>query len=122
MALSKTKSQAVAAKLFQKAKDGDLIVSCKFELLGEYDPILETNAASITETIDCIREGYSEMSLNNDNVQRGDYKLLAQYLDFTKLDPRTDGVKLTINGKITTIAHAELDAADAVYTIHVKAG
>lgn len=122
MALSKTKFQAVAAKLFQKAKAGDLVIQCKFELFGEYDPILETNAASITETIDCIREDYSEMSLNNDNIQRGDYKLLAQHVSFTKLDPRTDGVKLTINGKSTTIAHAELDAADAVYTIHVKAG
>jgi len=122
MALSKTKFQSVAAKLFQKASDGDLIISCVFELLGDYDPVLETNAASITETIDCIREEYSEMSRNNDNIQRGDYKLLAQYVDFTKLDPRTDGVKLTINDKVTTIAHAELDAADAVYTIHVKAG
>ena len=121
MALSKTKFQAVAAKLFQKASDGDLIVSCKFELLGDYDPVLETSTASISETINCIREEYNEMSMNGQNVQRGDYKLLAQYVDFTKLDPRTDGVNLTINGKSTTIAHAELDAADAVYTIHVKA-
>lgn len=121
MALSKTKFQDVAAKLFQKASDGDLVIPCVFESLGEYDPITETNAASVSETIDCIREEYNEMSMSGQNVQRGDYKLLAQYTDFTKLDPRIDGVKLTINGKSTTIAYAELDAADAVYTIHVKA-
>jgi len=122
MALSKTKFQDVAAKLFQKASDGDLIVSCKLELLGDYDPVTETSTASISETINCIREEYSEMSINSDNIQRGDYKLLVPYASLGGFDPRTDGVKLTINGKITTIAHAGLDEADAVYTIHVKAG
>lgn len=119
MSLSKEKFKTSAAKLFKKAKDGGLIVSCTFELLGDYDP-LTGQSASVSQTIDCIREDYTEYQTDGVNVQRDDFKLLAQFDDFTSLSPRADGVKVTVNGLNCTIEHVDLDAADAVYTIQVR--
>jgi len=121
MALTKSKFQSVAEKLFAKAKAGNLTVSCSFELLGDYDPVLETNAASITQSIDCIREDYDAKAKDGLIVQRDDFKLLAEFVSFTKLSPRTDGVIVTVDGKKCVIVHVDLDAASAVYTLQVRA-
>ncbi len=122
MALSKTKFKASAVKLFAKAKAGGLTTSCTFELLGEYDPVLETNATSVTDTVDCIREDYTDAQKDGTIIQRSDFKLLAQFDSFTKLSPRTDGVVVTVDGVRCTIVNGMLDAADAVYTLQVRGG
>lgn len=121
MALSKANFQAVATKLFAKAKSGDLLVSGAFKLLGAYDPVTETSAASVNQTIDCIREEFAANEKGVGSIQRDDFKLLARHSDFTLLTPRIDGVKVTVIGLNCSIVSAGLDAADAVYTIHVRA-
>jgi hypothetical protein len=99
----------------------DFRQTCVFELLGSYDPVTETNAASATNTIKCIRLEFNAMQKNNSVIQRDDFMLLAEFDKFTNLSPRTDGVIVTIQGVANSIVSTELDPANAVYTIHVRA-
>ena len=120
MALSKEKFKGVAAKLFQKAEDGNLTIECEFELLGAYNPVSETNSPSVLETVTCIREEFTIKAKDGTLVQCNDFKLLAQYDDFTLLSPRTDSVTVTVDGVRCAIVDAPLDAANAVYEIQVR--
>lgn len=99
----------------------DFRVSCAFELLGDYDPVTESNAAPLSDTILCIREEFKAYQIDGQIVQVNDFKILAEFDNFTSLSPRTDGVLVTVNGLSCSIISAPLDAADAVYTIHMRA-
>ena len=99
----------------------DFRVDCIFELLGAYDPVTETNAAPVTQTIKCIRQEFNAEQKNGSNVQSDDFKILAEFDKFTLLSPRVDGLIVTVNLLSNTIVSADLDAANAVYTIHLRA-
>lgn len=123
MTLSKAKFQSVADKLFTKASDGDLVVSATFKEQGVYDPINETTTGDISETIaTCIREEFDAHQINNDSIQRDDFKLLVRVSSFSKLLPRADKTKVTVGGLSCSIKSAPKDTADAVYTLHLRAG
>lgn len=123
MALSKTKFQVVADKLFAKASDGGLVVSATFKELGAWDPISETTTGDISETITtCIREEFDAYQINNDSIQRDDFKLLVRVSSFSKLLPRIDKTKVTVNSLSCSIINLMKDTADAVYTLHLRAG
>ena len=119
MPLNKTKFKAVASKLFTQARNGGLTINCTFELLGDYSPSTG-QAASVSQAIECIREDYTEYQTDGVNVQRDDFKLLAEVDSFTLLSPRTDGVKVNVNGVSCVIKHVDTDTADAVHTIQVR--
>ena len=94
---------------------------CTFELLGDYNPVTETNSASTSQTVLCIRQEFNANQKDGNIVQRQDFKILAEFDKFTLLSPRTDGVLVTINGLSNSIVSSTLDAANAVYTIHLRA-
>lgn len=122
MALSKTKFKSVADKLFTKAEQGGLTVSAAFTELGEYNPVTQTQTADKSQTIsNCMREEFNAYEKGGDGVQRDDFKLMVQYNSFSALTPQTDVTSVVVDGLTCGIMSVDLDAADAVYILHLRA-
>jgi hypothetical protein len=120
MALSRAKFKQVGNRLMQKAKDGNLTVSCVFSVAGTYDPITATYGAGSSETVQCVREEFKQAEVDNQAIMVGDYKLLALIDDFSAIVPKPDNVSLTVGGVAARIIDVRKDAADAIYTIQAR--
>lgn len=120
MALSKAKFKATANKIFSKAKSGNLTESATFRLAGSIDPITEEETGSYTETVQAIIESYNKKEIDGQQIQANDLKMLILADDFTGIDPRVDGMTVSVNGSTLTIMGAEIDTAKAVWTVQVR--
>jgi hypothetical protein len=120
MALSQAKFISVADKLFAKAKAGNLTKSAIFSLPGAYNALADTIGTPQTKTVDVIIETFSSREIDGQLIQANDKKLLARNNEFTTFTPRTDGTSVSINGSSLVIVGAELDPAEAVWTIQVR--
>jgi hypothetical protein len=90
-----------------------------FSQLGNYNPITETYDTT-TEQVNCMREEYNASQFGNDLVQVGDFKLLARVDAFSLIDPRTDNVKVDVDGQECQVIRAEKDPADAMWTVQLR--
>lgn len=123
MALNKQKFKDSADKIFNKAEQGGLTISCDFDVAGQYDVITNTQLPATSETITtCIREEFKAHEVDGDNVKRDDFKLLVRFVSFATVNPKASGALVTVSGVKCSIMNTELDAADAVYTIHCRQG
>lgn len=126
MATTKAEFQAVAAELFND-EFADFAPARTFTKPGSggtYDPVTETTTGgtpAVNESIPCIREDYRASQYDGVQIQVGDFKLLAQVSSFVAITPRTDGVTVDVDGVTCQIVSAEKDAADAVWTMQVRA-
>lgn len=118
MPTTKQEFKDVASELF--AEFSDFAPLRTFKRVGSYDPLTGT-VSSVMESIPAIREDYRDTQFNGLSVMVGDFKLLAQASSFNTLSPRTDGVTVDVDGVECQIVSAEKDAADAVWTIQVRA-
>jgi len=120
VALSKAKFQAVADRLFAKAKAGDITKVAVFTLPGTFDPLTEVQQPSYSEVVDVIIESYKANEVDGQLIQANDAKLLVRNNQFMAISPRTDGMTLTINSASLVIVSADIDPANAVWTIQVR--
>lgn len=120
MALSKAKFKSVAKKLFDKAKSGSLTKSATFRLAGTIDPITEEETGSYSETVQAIVEAYNGREVDGEMIQANDLKLLVLDDDLTGITPRSDGMTLSVDGSQLTIVKADIDTAEAVWTIQIR--
>ena len=120
MALSQAKFISTADKLFAKAKAGNLTRVAVFSLPGDYDPLTDIIGDPYSETVDAIIEKYNKREIDGQLVQSNDLKLLVRNSQLMAIDPRTDGMTLSINGSSLTIIDADIDPANAVWTIQVR--
>jgi len=126
MPTTKAEFQAVAAELFNEefADFAPKRAFTKPASGGTYDPVTETitgGTPAVTEQIPCIREDYRAGQYDGVQIQIGDFKLLAQVSSFDAITPRTDGVTVDVDGVACQVITAEKDAADAVWTMQVRA-
>lgn len=120
MALTQTKFKSVAAKLFAKAKAGNLTASVVFSKAGGTDPVTGATTAGVSDTVDVIREDYQSNETDGTLVKQGDYKLLAEFDSFVNLAPRTSGITAVVDGVSVRLMDAQTDAADAVWTLQMR--
>lgn len=126
MPTTKAEFQDVASELFtdEFADFAPLRDFTKPASGGTYDPVTETTTGGnppVTESIPCIREDYNASQYDGVQIQIGDFKLLAQVSSFDAITPRTDGVTVDVDGTECQIVSAQKDAADAVWTMQVRA-
>lgn len=89
---------------------------------GVYDPITgETTGGTPAHasTAPAIRQDYEAQEVDGQAVQRNDFKLLVRKATLNT-DPRADSVTVSFGGRQCRIINAELDAADAVWTLQVR--
>lgn len=120
MALTQTKFKSVAAKLFAKAKAGNLTQSVTFSTQGGTDPVTGATTAGVSDTVDVVREDYKSNEIDGSIVMQGDFKLLAEFDSFVNLDPRNSGITATVDGVDVRLMDAQKDAADAVWTLQMR--
>jgi hypothetical protein len=111
--------QGVASDI--KTTFADFFLPRVFSLPGSFDPITETETGGATETVDAMREEYEAGQIDGQAIQSKDFKLLALANDFDTINPKTDGLTVSVDGTECQVIHAEKDAADAVWTIQVRA-
>lgn len=119
MALSSDKFKGVASKLFGKAKLGGLTESLTLEKPGAIDPITGASSAGASQTVDAIREMYKSNEVG-ELVKQGDYKLLVEAAKLTAINPREDGINATLNGATIRLVNADIDTANAVWTLQMR--
>lgn len=120
MALTQTKFKSTAAKLFAKAKAGNLTASVVFSKAGGTDPVTGQTTTGASATVDVIREDYQSNEIDGTLVKKGDYKLLAEFDSFVNLDPRESGITAVVDGVSVRLMDAQKDAADAVWTLQMR--
>lgn len=117
--------QQVAADLFGVFADFAKLRSfSKPGSIGTLDPntgIVSGGGAEVIESVPTIREDYNAQEVDNQAIQRNDFKLLVQANSFTNISPRTDSVRVDVDGASCRIINAEIDAAEAVWTLQVRA-
>lgn len=111
--------QNVAADI--KTTFADFFVPRVFTLPGSFDPITEQETGGVTETVDAMRDKYDARQVDGAAIQVKDFKLLAMVNDFIAINPKTDGLKVNVDGVECQVIDAEKDPADAVWTIQVRA-
>lgn len=120
MALNQAEFQATADEIFADAIDGNITKPATFSLPGFYDPITDTQKTPYSETVDAIVESYNSGQIDGQLIQQNDKMILVRNSQFKAINPRTDGMTLTINGSELVIVSAELDPADVVWTVQVR--
>jgi len=120
MALTQTKFKSVAAKLFAKAKAGNLTQLVTFATQGGTDPVTGATTAGASDTVDVVREDYQANEIDGSIVMQGDFKLLAEFDSFVNLDPRSSGITATVDGVDVRLMDAQKDAADAAWTLQMR--
>lgn len=119
MATTKSEFQDLAAEL--KAEFQDFFIARTFAAPSGYDPVTEMQVPGATESVECLREDYTTGQIDGQSIMKNDFKLLVVAADFSVIQPKTDGLKVTVDGKSCTVVSANLDAADAVWTLQVRA-
>lgn len=119
MAKTKTQFQGVAAKL--KANFSTFFTPRVFTAPSGYDPVTEVMTGAVTDSVECMREDYTASQIDGQSIQKNDFKLIALAADFTTIQPKTDGLKVNVDGKECSVIYAQLDAADAAWTLQVRA-
>lgn len=119
MALSSDKFKAVAAKLFANASDGGLTESLTLEKPGAIDPVTGASSAGASQTVNAIREAYKSNEVG-ELVKQGDYKLLVEAATLTAINPRENGINATLNGMAIRLVNADIDTANAVWTLQMR--
>ncbi|HAD31527.1 MAG: hypothetical protein CL578_22400 [Alteromonadaceae bacterium] len=110
--------QGIAADI--KTTFSDFFLPRVFTLPGAVDPITEQETGGATETVDAVREEYQARQIDGQAIQSRDFKLLALVNNFTEINPKTDGLKVNVDGVDCQVVRAEKDAADAVWIIQVR--
>lgn len=117
--------QQVAADLFGVFADfAKLRTFSKPGTTGTLDPntgVVTGGSAEVTESVPTIREDYNAQEVDGQTIQRNDFKLLVQVNSFADISPRTDSVRVDVDGVGCRIINAEKDTADAVWTLQVRA-
>lgn len=117
MATTKLEFQDLADELFND-EFADFLVPCDFLKKGVFNP--SGSEPDIEDTVNCIIEDYNASQFNGVQIQVNDFKLLARPQEFTTLTPRTDNLKVTVEGQVCTVISAEQDPANAVWVIQVR--
>ncbi len=99
----------------------DFFIDRTFTAPSSYDPVTDTVTAGATETVSAVRMDYDASQVDGQIIQKLDFKLLALVNDFSAVDPRVDGVKVDVDGTGCQVINAEKDAAEAVWTLQVRA-
>ncbi|MGB2063507.1 MAG: hypothetical protein ACPHUL_00030 [Marinomonas gallaica] len=120
MALTQSKFKAVAAKLFDKAKAGNLTSTLTLSKAGAYNPVTGEQAGGVSQAVDCIREDYQANEISGEMVKPGDYKLLVEFDTLTDIDPTDAGINATISGEDVRLVRAKADTAEAVWTLQMR--
>lgn len=120
MATTKAEFQELAEELLTD-EFVDFMQSCLFSRPGSYDPLTGTSGAATTETIPCLRVEYKAREIDGQAIQKSDFQLIARVAEFSALSPRTDGVRVAVDGLVCNIVSAEKDPADAIWIIQVRA-
>lgn len=120
MSLSKEKFQAVAARI--KNKSGNLFAPVVFSMPGVTNPITGATVPGATESVPAYRDDYSSAQIDGQIIRSTDFKLLVIASDFTTINPKASGLRVTVNGKNCQVINAELDGADAHYILQVRNG
>jgi hypothetical protein len=118
MPTTKSEFQDLAAEL--KEEFQDFFIARTFTAPGGYDPVTEVQVPGAAESVECLREDYTAGQIDGQSIQKNDFKLLAVAADFSVIHPKTDGLKVNVDGKVCSVVNANLDAADAVWTLQVR--
>jgi len=118
MATTKLEFQELADELIN-GEFADFRVACEFVKKGGFTPP-DTIIPDTTDTVNCIIEDYNASQFNGVQIQVNDFKLLARPQEFTTLTPRTDNLKVTVQGQVCTVISSEQDPANAVWVIQVR--
>lgn len=92
-----------------------------FQNPPSYNVVTEVETPGATDTVGAVRVEYDASQWDGQQIQVGDFKLLALVADFVNVDPQTDGVTVTVDDKTCQIIRAEKDAAEAMWTLQVRA-
>lgn len=117
---TKTQNQSKAVKMFAKAKAAGHLIACTFSKGGGYDPITDMQSAPITEVIDCLRSNYAAGQIDGQAIQSDDFELFTLRSLFLTLTPKTQGLKVTVSGKVCTIVSIVSDPDDITLTLQVR--
>ncbi|MDX1453630.1 MAG: hypothetical protein R3183_13805 [Oleiphilaceae bacterium] len=98
----------------------DFLLSVTFELPGGTDPVDGTTTAGASDTVNALREDYTAREIDGNIIQSGDYKLLVENAQFANVDPRKSGITATVEGVKVNLNNAELDSADAAWTLQMR--
>lgn len=117
MPTTQAEFKAVASEL--KVEFSDFFKPVVFSLAGSYSPSTG-NSLATTETVDVMREEYKQSQIDGQTIQSNDFMLLALVSDFNVIEPKTGGLKVSVDGLDCSVVKASKDAANAVWTIQVR--
>ena len=118
MAVTRAGFQQLADKLINSTF-GDFKLPLTLKTLGNLDYATQTYPVLAEDVTEGIRVEFTKYQFDNASVQVGDYQIVLEKQGLA-VDVRSDNTEMTFNGKSVTIKNVEEDAADAVYTLHVK--
>ncbi|AIM40771.1 putative structural protein [Idiomarinaceae phage Phi1M2-2] len=120
MTVTRQQFQNLAAQL---ARDtfGDFFPKRTFTQPEVVNPVTGTvTRPAFSESVPAIREEYEARQVDGQVVQVGDFKLLTEVAQFDAINPRTDGLQVSVDGVQCRVIRAEKDAADAMWVIQVR--
>ncbi|MGB1297281.1 MAG: hypothetical protein ACPG8A_03350 [Psychrobium sp.] len=119
MATLKSEFQDLANELIDD-EFADFFPVRAFEKAGAYDPLSGSSAPTI-DSVPCARMEFNESQFNGESIKVGDFKLLAKNSAFSTLVPSSANITVDVDGLKCEVVRASLDAANAVWTMQVRA-
>ena len=88
-----------------------------------YDPVTGTYSGdSDIVPIPCIRSNFKTGQFDNEQVEIQDILLKSRVDSWVELGrvPNTDSLKVTVDGILYQVVNTMQDAADAIYSLHLR--
>lgn len=120
MSVTKQKFVDLAAKLARQTFS-DFFVERPFTVPEIKNPVTGVvTQPAVTEQVYCVRIDYQARQVDGQVIQVGDFQLIAEVARFQVINPKTNGVRVTVGGIECQIVNAEKDAADAAWVLQVR--
>lgn len=85
------------------------------------NPITGVVVVGASEIIPAVRIEYLQTQYNGAQIKVGDFQLMARVAEFSAVSPKTSGVTVMVEGVKCQVVSAEKDAAEAMWTMQVRA-
>ena len=117
--VSKAGFQTLARNL--QGTFGDFFEPRTFQNPPVFNVVTETTTAGSTDTVRAVRLEYDSKQVDGEIITIKDFKLMALVEDFQNVDPKRQGVTVTVDGNTCQVIDAKKDPADAAWTLQVRA-
>lgn len=120
MSITKQKFVDLAAKLARETF-ADFFIERSFTIPEVKNPVTGVvTQPAVTEQVTCVRIDYQARQVDGQVIQVGDFQLIAEVARFQSINPKTNGVRVTVDGIECQIINAQVDAADAAWVLQVR--